>query len=91
MENSVFSDLYAPEVAFVMQQRAKLLSALETWLKLSGLTQQQAAEKLGLDQPRVSDIKNGKLSRFTLDKLMEITNRVGIDANIEIRSSSFAA
>ena len=89
MEKSVFFDLYAPEVAFVMEQKSKLLSALEAWIKASGLTQTQAAEKLGVDQPRVSDIKNGKLSCFTLDKLMEITNRVGIDA--EVRVNSYAA
>ena len=59
MEKSAFYDLYPPEEAFVMEQRAKLLMELETWLKESGLSQKQAAERLGVDQPRVSDIKNG--------------------------------
>jgi predicted XRE-type DNA-binding protein len=86
MENSVFNELYEPEVAFVMEQKAKLLMELEDWLKESGLTQKQAAERLGVDQPRVSDIKNGKIGRFTLDKLMEMTNRVGITAEVTVTS-----
>lgn len=84
MEKSVFYDLYEPEVAFVMEQKAKLLMELEDWLKESGLTQTQAAERLGVDQPRVSDIKNGKIARFTLDKLLEMTQRVGITAEVTI-------
>lgn len=84
MEKSVFYDLYEPEVAFVMEQKAKLLMELEDWLKESGLTQKQASERLGVDQPRVSDIKNGKIARFTLDKLLEMTTRVGITAELTI-------
>ena len=86
MEKSVFYDLYEPEVAFVMEQKAKLLMELEDWLKESGLNQTQAAERLGVDQPRVSDIKNGKIARFTLDKLLEMTMRVGITAEVTITS-----
>jgi predicted XRE-type DNA-binding protein len=84
MEKSAFYDLYPPEEAFVMEQRAKLLMELETWLKESGLSQKQAAERLGVDQPRVSDIKNGKFARFTLDKLVELATRAGIVAEIKI-------
>lgn len=86
MEKSVFNDLYEPEVAFVMEQKAKLMMELEDWLKESGLTQKQASERLGVDQPRVSDIKNGKFARFTLDKLLEMTQRVGITAEVTIIS-----
>lgn len=84
MGKSAFYDLYEPEVAFVMEQKSKLLMELESWLKESGLTQKQAAERLGVDQPRVSDIKNGKIARFTLDKLLELAARVGIRAEITV-------
>lgn len=84
MGKSVFQDLYEPEVAFVMEQKSKLLMELEAWLNESGLTQKQAAERLGIDQPRVSDIKNGKIARFTLDKMMELAARVGIMAEVSI-------
>lgn len=85
MENSVFFDLYPPEEARAMELRAQLLSELREWLKESGLTQSQAAKVMRVDQPRVSDIKNGKLSRFTIDKLVEMTTRVGITAEMTIR------
>jgi predicted XRE-type DNA-binding protein len=92
VEKSVFYDLYPPEEAFVMEQRAKLLMELEAWLKESGLSQKEAAKHLGVDQPRVSDIKNGKFSRFTIDKLIELAMKAGIVAEIKItRPVSHAA
>lgn len=84
MTKPVFNDLYASEEAFVLEQKAKLLSALETWLKQSGLNQTQAAVLLGIDQPRVSDISKGKMSRFTIDKLLMLTHKAGIAAEVTI-------
>lgn len=40
-------------------------------LKESGLTQTQAAKRLGITQARVSDIKRGKFGQFSLDMLVD--------------------
>jgi predicted XRE-type DNA-binding protein len=42
-----------------------------------GWTQKEAAEKLTVTQPRVSDIVNGKIDKFTLDMLFSMLDKLG--------------
>ena len=42
-----------------------------------GWTQQEAAEKLGIGQSRVSDLMRGKWDKFSLDMLITLTTRTG--------------
>ena len=57
--------------------RAQLLNGLNRWLEGSGLTQTEAAKVLGVTQARVSDLKRGKISRFSLDLLVRLAARAG--------------
>ena len=66
MAKSVFHDLFPTEEAAELEMRAKLLSGINKWLNKSGLTQTEAAEQLGVTQARISEIKNGKINRFSL-------------------------
>ncbi|RYH57419.1 MAG: XRE family transcriptional regulator [Alcaligenaceae bacterium] len=89
---SVFDDLYPPAESRAMELRSQLLSELQHWVEASGLKQADIAERLGVDQPRVSDIKNGKLSRFTIDKLVEMAARAGLTTRLTVsRKQSKAA
>ena len=74
-EKSVFYDLYGPEEAATMEERAMLLMTLETWLKSSGLSRPDAAARLGVGESRLDDIENGKFARFTLDDLKALALR----------------
>jgi predicted XRE-type DNA-binding protein len=58
--------------------RAKLLSGINKWLNKSGLTQTEAAAQLGVTQARVSEIKNGKINRFSLSMLVRLAQRTGL-------------
>jgi predicted XRE-type DNA-binding protein len=58
-----------------MEIRSTLLMGLEQWLAASGLTQMAAAEVLAVTQARVSDIKRGKINRFSLDLLVRLAAR----------------
>ena len=51
---------------------------------LAGWTQPMAAELLRTDQPRVSDLRSGKLDRFSLDRLIRFAARRGATVSIEI-------
>jgi len=51
-----------------------------------GLTQAQAAERIALDQPKVSQLLRGQLSGFSADRLFAILNRLG--HSVEVRISS---
>ena len=69
MAKSVFHDLFPAEEAAELEMRAKLLSGINKWLSKSALTQIEAAKRLGITQARVSEIKNGKINRFSLSML----------------------
>lgn len=49
---------------------------------IDGWTQGNAAGLLGIDQPRISDLRNGRLERFSLDQLVTLLTRA--DASVEL-------
>jgi predicted XRE-type DNA-binding protein len=81
---SVFHDLFDAEEAVEMEVRATLLRGLEQWLAGSGMTQTEAAKVLGVTQARVSDIKRGKISQFSLDLLFRLAARAGLQPKVKI-------
>lgn len=83
MAKSVFHDLFPAEEAAELEMRAKLLSGINKWLKKSGLTQSEAADHLGITQARVSEIKNGKIDRFSLSMLVRLAQRTGLRPGIQ--------
>jgi predicted XRE-type DNA-binding protein len=62
--------------------RAALTQALEHWLTQSGLTQTAAAALLGTTQARVSEIKHGKTAQFSLDLLVRLAARAGLQPRL---------
>jgi predicted XRE-type DNA-binding protein len=75
---SVFCDLFPPEKAAEMEMRAQLLMGLEHWLEKGRMTQAEAAKVLGVTQARVSDLKRGKIDRFSMDLLERLAARAGL-------------
>ena len=69
---SVFRDLYPEDQAAEMEMRSLLLQGLGNWLAGADMTQTEAAKVLGITQARVSDIKRGKISSFSLDLLVRL-------------------
>ncbi len=57
--------------------RADLMQQIRDYIGLAQLTQQQAAERFGVPQPRISEIVQGKCELFTVDKLVNLLERVG--------------
>lgn len=50
--------------------KTKLLYIINKIIEKNAWTQAFAAEKLGIDQPKVSQIKNGKIDGFSLERLL---------------------
>jgi predicted XRE-type DNA-binding protein len=50
-----------------------------------GLTQAEAARRLGVDQPKVSNLVRGKLNGFTFDRLLKYALALGNDVEIVVR------
>ncbi|WP_100451523.1 helix-turn-helix domain-containing protein [Mycobacteroides abscessus] len=57
--------------------------AIEKQITERGWTQVQAAEELNLTQPRVSDLLRGKISKFSLDALVGLAPKLGIQLRVE--------
>jgi predicted XRE-type DNA-binding protein len=65
---NIFLDLgFPPHEAAVMMLRCELAEALRQWMEREDLTQAQAAQRLGIAQPRISEIarNRGRNSRST--------------------------
>ncbi len=82
---NIFLDLgFPPHEAEVMLLRARLTEALRTWIDRQQLTQAQASKRLGITQPRVSEITRGKVELLSLDYLVGLCAKAGISVGLKI-------
>jgi len=64
--------------------KQQLMSELSNWIAEHHLRQADAAEILMVSRPRVSDVVNLKTSKFTIDVLVEMLNRVGKPVRLSV-------
>jgi predicted XRE-type DNA-binding protein len=84
-KSNVFLDLgFDPAEAAVLQLRAMLMSDLRLYIDEQGMTQADAAERLGITQSRVSDLVRGKWEKFSLDMLVTLETRLGREVRMEL-------
>ena len=81
---NVFADLGFPD-ADERQTKLRLAYALNTILDARRLTQAAAAARLGLNQPKVSALRNYRLEGFSVERLMTLLNALDQDIEIVIR------
>jgi predicted XRE-type DNA-binding protein len=81
---NVFADLGLPD-ADARLAKAELAHEITSLIRLAGLTQVQAARRLGVDQPKVSALMRGRLGDFSTDRLLRFINLLGRDVHIHIR------
>ncbi|MCC0179919.1 XRE family transcriptional regulator, partial [Waterburya agarophytonicola K14] len=81
---NVFADLGLsnPEERLLKAELASLISSL---IEQKNLTQMQAAELLGIDQPKVSALTRGRLSGFSTARLLRFLNALGNDIEIVVK------
>jgi predicted XRE-type DNA-binding protein len=60
-----------------LRLKQQLMAELSQWIDEHGLKQTEAAQILNVSRPRVSDVVNQKVSKFSIDALVEMLNRVG--------------
>ncbi|HEY5801968.1 MAG TPA: helix-turn-helix transcriptional regulator [Burkholderiaceae bacterium] len=64
--------------------RSHLMAQLTDLIRLQGWTQTQAAARLGVTQPRISDLTRGKIDLFSLDTLMDMAAVAGLQPRISL-------
>lgn len=60
-----------------LQARARLMLLLEQEIKHLDMSQKEIAKRLGVQPPRISELLNGKLEKFSLDLLIVYLARLG--------------
>ncbi len=65
--------------------RPELMTALRKFIEKEGLSQADAARRLKVSQPRISDLTRGKISRFSLDTLVNMLADAGMDVAVTIK------
>ncbi|HZK82189.1 MAG TPA: helix-turn-helix transcriptional regulator [Humisphaera sp.] len=80
---NVFADMGLPDADDLLA-KANLALHIRRAIEARKLTQVQAARLLGLDQPKVPSIVNGRLDGFSTDRLMRFLNDLGCDVQIAV-------
>ena len=87
--DNIFADLgFPPGEAENLKLRSDLMIAIVVYYRRSGLTQAQAAKKLGLSQPRLNALLKSRIEQFSLDALVNIASRAGLDVRLVIRKAA---
>jgi predicted XRE-type DNA-binding protein len=87
--DSVFDALAdTPAEAANMKVRSELLAALKCRVEAWGLPQAAAAARLGITRPRLNDLLRGKLSKFSLDALVNLATVSGLVLELRIAEAA---
>jgi predicted XRE-type DNA-binding protein len=77
--------------AVSMTMRSELMSAIEDAVKSWNLSQQEAAKKLGITRPRLSDLLRGKINKFSLDMLTTLAHNAGLTVKMSVLAQNLSS
>ena len=75
-----------PEEAANLRVRSDLMDKIAAIVEEKGWTQLEAAGHCGVTQPRVNDLLRGRISRFSLDALVNIAAALGHRVHVELET-----
>ena len=84
---SVFADLGLAD-AEKLKINTGLVIEIRKAMRSRGLTQQEAAKRMGITQPKVSDMMRGDFANLSERKLMDCLTRLGYDIEIKVRPAN---
>jgi len=76
-----------PEQAANLRARAQLMEQIANVVKENGWKQAEAAKRCGVTQPRINDLLRGRVSRFSLDALVNIATALGRRVHVELEAA----
>lgn len=75
---------FEPEKAKSLNIRSELMIELTKFIQKKKFTQKKAAKFFGVSQPRISNLNQGKIDLFTIDFLVELCVKAGIEVDVSI-------
>ena len=85
--DNVYADLGLPD-ADKLKIKTGLVVEIRKAMRKLELTQQQAAKRMGITQPKVSDMMRGDFTNLSERKLMDCLTRLGYDIEISVRPAN---
>ena len=76
-----------PEQAANLRARAELMQKIAARLHEHEWTQAEAARRCGVTQPRINDLLRGRVSRFSLDALVNIATALGCRVRLDLEAA----
>jgi predicted XRE-type DNA-binding protein len=76
-----------PEEAANLTLRSELMNEIEEIIKKNGWTQSEAAKRCGVTQPRINDLLRGRISRFSIDALVNIAAALGRKVKVQLEAA----
>lgn len=73
-----------------MLMRADLMLELDRYIREEGLSQRQAADFFGVHQPRINDLMNGRIEKFSVDVLLNMLQATGKRVRIAVEEAESA-
>ena len=84
---SVFRDLgFSAAEAEHLRIRSELMAKLQSVITARELKQGEAAQVLGVSQPRVSDLMRGRIDLFNTETLIEMLSKLGVRTRVVLES-----
>lgn len=84
---NVYADLGLPD-AEKLKIKTGLVIEIRKAMRKLGLTQQATAKRMGVTQPKVSDMMRGDFTNLSERKLMDCLNRLGYDIEIKVKPAA---
>jgi len=84
---NVYADLGLPD-AEKLKIKTGLVIEIRRAIGRLELTQQAAAKRMGITQPKVSDMMRGDFANLSERKLMDCLNRLGYDIEIRVKPAA---
>jgi predicted XRE-type DNA-binding protein len=76
-----------PEQAASLRARSELMQKIAAIIQQAGWTQVEAARRCGVTQPRINDLLRGRVSRFSLDALVNICTALGRRVRLDLEAA----
>jgi predicted XRE-type DNA-binding protein len=86
-DGNIFADLgFGPEEAENLHIRSELMMQMIRMISERGLKQKDAAVLFGVSQPRISELKRGKIDQFTIDSLVNMLGHARVRVDVSFRT-----
>ena len=87
--DNVFHDLgFGEAEAENLKLRSELMMRVEKFVKQSGMTQAEAAQVIGITQPRLNQLLKGKIQLFSLDALVNMLAQAGMRVRMTVKKAT---